>query len=135
MPWLTCLKTIIQISFLYQGRLEDLEPYAAPFRAIGTLSENQHDGVTYPEIFDLEGGGDGPACTRGLYRHQSPTYLMRHNATAMRTVYTLFNDITEKYPDLALNSAYLVEGYPKQGVTAVPSKSTATPYREFPLLL
>ena len=135
-PWLTCPKTVIQMSILYQGELAELERYAAPFSAIGPLVEEKYDSVSYPDVYEIVGPTESSrGCSRGLYRHQSPTYLMRHNTTALRTVYNIFNDITEKYPDVGSTSAYLIEGYPIQGVTAVPSKTTATPFRKFPLLL
>lgn len=99
--------------------------------------EDQYDSVPYLEIFEIEGMSESSrlACDTGLYRHLCPMYLMQHNATALRTVYNIFDDITEKYPDVASHSLFIIEGYSIQGVTAVPSESTAVPFREFPLLV
>ena len=77
---------------------------------------------------------DAVTCEKGLYRHLAPTYLMRHNSTSLRRVYDIFNDVTTRYPDMTGTSIYIIEGYSTQGVTAVPSEDTATPFREFPLL-
>lgn len=125
------------MNLIYRGALAQLEQYAAPFRSIGSLMENQYDSVSYLEIFNINGLTESTAatCGKGLYRHLAPTYLMQHNTTSLRKVYGVFNDITAKYPEIAPTSMYMIEGYPIQGVTAVPGENSATAFRQFPLML
>jgi hypothetical protein len=63
-----------------------------------------------------------------------PTYLPHYNTTALRQVHTIFTNITTQHPTVASTSIYVIEGYSHQAVLAVPSDSTAFPYRAYPLL-
>lgn len=121
---------------IYGGPLGDLEVFAAPFRALGPARELVYTSVAYPDLFTINRNDESSfaTCGKGLYRHLMPTYLKRLNTTALRTVHTLFNNITAKYPSIAFTSIYVVEGYSQQAVTAVKSHDTAVPYREYPIL-
>ena len=121
---------------IYAGPAGDLEPFAAPFRALSPARELVYTSVAYPDLFTLNRNDETSAatCGKGFYRHLMPNYLARHNATALRTVHTLFDNITAQYPSIGFTSVYVIESYSQQAVTAVPGHDTATPYREYPLL-
>ena len=98
--------------------------------------EESHDDVSYPEVFAINGLDESsvPICGKGLNRHNCGAYIMHHNATSMRKVHGIFDDVTARHPDMASLSSFVVEGFSAQAVMAVPGDSTATPYREYPLL-
>ncbi|PYH41618.1 putative FAD-dependent oxygenase [Aspergillus saccharolyticus JOP 1030-1] len=58
-----------------------------------------------------------------------PTGLLQWNATAQRMAYDVFSRITAKNSPFN-TSEFLLEGFPMQGVQAVPEDSTAYPNRE-----
>jgi hypothetical protein len=120
---------------IYAGDQAGLEQYAAPFLALRPASV-ENITVPYPELFDINRNNESSpqTCGKGMYRHLFPTYLKRHNTTALRKVHRIFTDITTKYPSVAFMSVYVIEAYSHQAVTSVPSHSTAAPFREYPLL-
>ncbi|SPO06762.1 related to oxidoreductase [Cephalotrichum gorgonifer] len=127
---------VVVMSLIYRGRFNDLEPYVAPFRDIGPLAEQQHDGVPFVDLFDINVLTEASTtCDRGLYRHLAPTYLRQYNSTSLRKVYDIFNGITAKYPEMGTHSTFMIEGYPIQGVTSIHPEDTAAPFRDYPLLL
>ena len=131
-------KATIGIRFIYQGELSDLEPFVSPFRSIGPLVEDVHGNVPYPDVFDITSlaeDSESRVCDKGIYRNTSPVYTLRHNATSMRRVHSIFDDLTTRYPDVASFSAFVSERYPTQGVMSVPSDSTAAPHRKYQLLM
>ena len=121
---------------IYAGPASGLEPFATPFRTLNPARELVYTSVAYPDLFTLNRNDEAsPAtCGKGLYRHLMPNYLARHNTTALRTVHTLFNNITAQYPAIGFTSVYVIESYSQQAVTAVRDHDTATPYRDYPLL-
>lgn len=146
----------VQVDFTFAGELAELDEFAAPFRALGPVSDNSVDGKTYMEINALGGNdetselvcgtylpptpltkpgsvADSPP-GKGYHRHMIGSYAKRHNVTAMRRVHNLFTEIITKYPGLGDLSVFFVEGYPQQGALKVPAESTAVPYRSYPLL-
>jgi hypothetical protein len=131
------LKAIINMAFMYRGNMSGLEKFAAPFRALGPAREEIYAGVPYTEIFNINGNNESmqEVCGKGMYRHLFPTYLKRHNSTALRKVHSIYNSTTAKYPNIERSSVFIIEGYSTQAVTSVPSDSTAAPHRQYPLLL
>lgn len=126
-------KVVISSILLYEGPEEKLERFTAPFRKIGPVSERTATSVQYPDLFDLNGQmEDDPPCYPDLNRHLMPVRLREFNLSAQREVYNIFNNLTTN-PGFA-GTAYLFEGYPKQGVVAVPEESTAVPFRQEQLL-
>jgi hypothetical protein len=124
------------VLLIHAGDPTHLEPYAAPFRALGPPEEQLHANVAYPELFRLNGQDESSRpCAKGLYRQALPVYLRSYSITAMRKVHDIFTDITSRYPSIASDSTILIEGYSQQAVTAVPANSTAKPFRDYPLLL
>ncbi|KAK5658979.1 hypothetical protein OQA88_1799 [Cercophora sp. LCS_1] len=127
---------VINMLMIYAGPASGLEPFAAPFRMLSPARELVYTSVAYPDLFALNRNDEASivTCGKGLYRHMMPNYLARHNVTALRSVHTLFNNITAQYPSVGFTSVYVVESYSQQAVTAVRARDTATPYREYPLL-
>ncbi|KAK1832578.1 FAD-binding domain-containing protein [Podospora conica] len=129
-------EAVVQIDFTFAGELSELDGFAAPFRALGPVSDQSWEGKTYMEINKL-GGNDETSdlvCGKGYNRHMFGSYTKHHNITALRRVHYLFTNITNKYPGLGNLSVVFVEGYPQQGALKVPVDSTAVPYRAYPLL-
>ncbi|KAI1804853.1 hypothetical protein F4811DRAFT_570651 [Daldinia bambusicola] len=70
----------------------------------------------------------------GLINTRFPIYLETYDIQAQRDVYDLLSSATHE--TLALNgSIFFLEGYPLQGVQAIPEESTAFPFRGDSLLL
>lgn len=123
------------MSLIAPGSIDEVEPYAAPFRSMA-LSETRYDSVPYMEIFEINLElEDGPICAKGLYRHLSPAWLPQYNTTSLRGVYNIYNDITEKLPEIAPTSFYIIEGYSMEGVSSVHVEDSAVPTRHLSLLL
>jgi len=120
---------------IYAGGPEGLDKFAAPFRALKPVAEQQLVRISYPDVFDLTRNNESAlSCVKGLKRQNWPNYLKRYNTTSLRKVHNIFNRITTKYPAMARTSIVALEGYSLQGVTRVPADSTATPFREYPIL-
>jgi len=119
---------------MYEGPKAELEKFAAPFRGIGPVNETTSTSVQYPDLFELNGQmEDDPAvCAADLNRHLCPVYLKMYNPKAQRKVYNIFNNLT--YDARFAYTVFLWEGYPTQGVKAVPEGSTAVPFRDDNLL-
>lgn len=78
---------------------------------------------------------NSPPCQKlGMANVRFPIDLDTYSPAAQRKVYDLFASATQETP--ALNgSFFLFEGYSLQGVQAVPSESTAFPFRGDKLLI
>lgn len=126
-------QTIISSTLMFEGAKEELEKFAAPFRKLGPVAEQVAASVQYPDIFKLNQQLEtDPLCIPNLQHHLMPIRLHRFNLTAQRQVYNFFNDLSK---DPGLNSTlFLFEGYPRQGVVAVPEERTAVPFRREQLL-
>lgn len=124
------------MSFIYGGGPEGLDKFAAPFRALKPAAEQQLIRAAYPDVFDFLRNNESSVaiCAKGWNRQLWPNYLKSHNPTALRRVHTIFNSVTTKYPAMANISVFALEGYSLQAVTKVPADSTATPFREYPIL-
>lgn len=129
-------QAVIDVYFMLQGDASELETYTAPFRALGPSIDNTTT-VPYPDLYALNGDLEtSPAvCQAGWYRGLFPVRLKTFNIEAQRKVYNIFNDLMGKYPDVASRSAFLMEGYGTQAVTAVRDQSTAFPFRDDLLLV
>lgn len=110
--------------------------YTAPFTALGPLVSQNGSG-DYTLLPEWTGNAlDSLPCQKvpGLVNTRYPIDLMTYNTKSQREVYDLFSSTLKKVP--ALNgSLFLFEGYPLQGVQAIPSDSTAYPFRENHLLV
>jgi hypothetical protein len=108
-----------------------MEKYVAPFRALGPARDTTNSSLSYHDIFVLNRNTEESTeiCEKGWYRHLFPTGLKRYDPTAQRKVYDIFNNLTGTFPDLVPASLYIIEGYPTQGVRAIPDYSTAFPHR------
>jgi hypothetical protein len=122
--------------FILQEGVEVVDPeYTAPFTALGP-AVSQAGAGDYTNIPEWTGNAlDSPPCQKaGLVNIRFPIDLKTYDAKAQRDVYDLFASTTKEVP--ALNgSLFLFEGYPLQGVQAIPSDSTAYPFRDNHLLV
>lgn len=130
------MQAVIVVTLIYGGGPEGLDKFAAPFRALKPAAEQQLIRAAYPDVFDFLRNNESSVaiCAKGWNRHLWPNYLKSHNPTALRRVHTIFNSVTTKYPAMANMSVFALEGYSLQAVTRVPADSTATPFREYPIL-
>ena len=129
------MQAVIVVQMIYAGGPEGLDKFAAPFRALKPVAEQQLVRISYPDVFDLTRNNESAlSCVKGLKRQNWPNYLKRYNTTSLRKVHNIFNRITTKYPAMGRTSIVALEGYSLQGVTRVPADSTATPFREYPIL-
>lgn len=111
------------------------EKYTAPFTALGPVVSQAGAG-DYTQIPEWTGNAlDSLPCQKsGLVNTRFPIDLKTYNTKAQREVYDLFASTLREIP--ALNgSLFLFEGYPLQGVQAIPSDSTAYPFRDNHLLV
>ena len=106
------------------------EKYTGPFTALGP-AVTQGSAGNYTQVPEWTGNAldSGPCQKSGLVNTRFPLDLKTYNTEAQREVYDLFASTLNKIP--ALNgSLFLFEGYPLQGVQALPSDSTAYPFHD-----
>ncbi|OTB02951.1 hypothetical protein M426DRAFT_61219 [Hypoxylon sp. CI-4A] len=122
--------------YLLQEGVTIVDPiYTQPFQDLGPTGTDAGNG-DYRDIprwvgWDLE---SLPCQHSGLANVRYPIDIEKYDVQAMRQVHDLFASATQETP--ALNgSFFLFEGYPVKGVQAVPSESTAFPFRGDKLLL
>ena len=123
--------------FIFQeGAASGVDPlYTTPLFEVGPVASANGTG-TYVDLSAWAGvSNEDPTCSRGgLNKIRFPIDLETYNVEAMRQMYDLFASNTQDTP--AFNgSVILYEGYSVQGVQAVPSDSTAFPFRGDNLLL
>ena len=109
--------------------------YTAPFFDLGPVASNNGTGP-YTDVAAWTGNGnEDVSCQRGgLAKARFPIDLEAYNVDAIRKFYDLFASSTRETP--AFNtSSFLYEGYSVQGVQAIPSDSTAYPFRSDNLLV
>ncbi|KAI1467640.1 FAD-binding domain-containing protein [Daldinia caldariorum] len=124
------------VFFIVQGGVKVVDSeFTGPLTRIGPVATTTSTG-TYLDLapWILTSNVDGPCQKAGLINTRFPIDLETYNVQAQRDVYDLFSSATHETP--ALNgSVFLLEGYPLQGVQAVPEESTAFPFRGDSLLL
>lgn len=122
--------------YILQEGVTAVDPiYTTPFADLGPIAMDANGGK-YTDLAAWTGNSnESPPCQKvGLVNTRFPIDLKIYNTEAMRKVYDLFASTTQEIP--ALNgSLFLYEGYSLQGVQAIPSESTAYPYRDDTLLL
>jgi len=122
---------------MYQGEASKLERFTKPFRDLGPEADVTTKDVPYPDLYALNGDDEesAPVCEKNWNRIIFSARLNHPHPTAFRRVYNVINDVTRKYGGPLYANTFLVEGYSKQGVTAVDDKSTSVPFRNDVLLL
>lgn len=108
--------------------------FTAPFTALGPAVSDGAAG-DYRDIPRwTANGAEQAACQKGLAALRFPIDLQVYDIPAQRQIYDLFTSTIQETPALNTSLA-LFEGYPVQGVQAVPAASTAYPFRESHLLV
>lgn len=126
---------LIAFHILQEGVTAVDPVYTVPFFDLGPVASDAAGGK-YTDLAAWTGNSnESPPCQKvGLVNTRFPIDLDIYNPEAMRKAYDLFASVTQATP--ALNgSLFLYEGYSLQGVQAIPSESTAYPYRDNTLLL
>ncbi|KAI0404550.1 hypothetical protein F4802DRAFT_566389 [Xylaria palmicola] len=128
-------KPLVALYLLQEGATAVDSAYMAPFQDIGPVFTNSLEG-SYTDIPTWIGqSNDSPPCQKaGLVNIRFPIDLESYNATAQRLAYELFASKTQEFPAFN-NSLFLFEGYSQKGVKAVPSESSAYPFRQDNLLV
>jgi hypothetical protein len=122
--------------WILQEGTKSVDPvYTKPFHKLGPTTTDAGSG-TYLDVprwigWDTEAA---PCRHSGLANTRFPIDIQSYNVQSMRKIYDLFASVTQKTPELN-GSHFLFEGYPLKGVKAIPSESTAYPFREDNLLL
>ncbi|KAK7750325.1 hypothetical protein SLS62_007733 [Diatrype stigma] len=109
--------------------------YSTSFRDLGPIFTSSTRG-SYTDIPTWIGqNNESPSCQKAaLANVRFPIDLEFYNVTAQRKAYELFASRTQEIPALN-NSMFLFEGYSIQGVKAIPSESSAYPFRMDNLLV
>ncbi|KAL7625748.1 hypothetical protein AAE478_004971 [Parahypoxylon ruwenzoriense] len=128
-------RPVIMFFILQEGVKAVDKAYTAPFHKLGPIVTDAAGGI-YPDLPAWTGNGnESPPCQKaGLVNIRFPIDVDVYNIQAQRKVYDLFASATQETPALN-NSLFLFEGYSLQGVQAIPSESTAFPFRGDNLLL
>lgn len=122
--------------YIFQEGVDTIDDtVTAPFLALEPVSTfNGSD--DYRALPSWIGWGiSAPTCQHsGLANTRFPIELQNYNTTAQRSLYNLLSDAHKNVP--AFNrSIVLLEGYAQQAVKAIPSKSSAYPFRGSNLLV
>ncbi|KAJ5679529.1 hypothetical protein N7462_007773 [Penicillium macrosclerotiorum] len=118
-------------TFTYRGDAEEAEKLLAPFNAIESVFDVVGD-VPYPKIAAAQGTGMyDPICEHGKLHATSTAFLRVYNLTAERLIYEGFKKRAVQDAELAAGATIMHEGYATEGVEAVPSASTAYPFRAY----
>lgn len=118
---------------MYEGTLEEEQPYGASFHELGPLSVES--GLTdLPGLAPLTVNSIGSvACDYGSSAQRFPIGLIDYNTTALRLVFDYYSNFSAQ-PEFN-NSLWLFEGYSDKGVKDIPENSTAFPHRADNLLM
>ncbi|KAI0458581.1 FAD-binding domain-containing protein [Xylaria acuta] len=128
-------KPLILLFVLQEGVKAVDSAYTEPFHNLRPITTAAASG-SYIDLTSWIGNTNtSPPCQKaGLVNSLFPVDLQSYDLSAQRKVYDLFASVTQQTP--ALNrSAVFFEGYPVQGVKAVPSDQTAIPFRGSNLLV
>jgi hypothetical protein len=122
------------LSYLYyDGSLEQLARYAAPFTKIPQIFNRTSTG-NYVEIYTLGGNDEAlQQCQPGGYKNIFGVELNQYDPAVEKQVYDTFNAATADTRFAGSNIIF--ESYGRQAVLAVPDDSTAVPFREFALVV
>ncbi|KAF2963062.1 hypothetical protein GQX73_g10516 [Xylaria multiplex] len=122
---------IVNYGFLMN--VPEMDP--KPFHDLGPTTTDTGSGI-YLDVPRWVGwDNDAAPCQHnGLANTRFPIDIQAYNVPAMRKVYDLFADVTQKTPELN-GSFFLFEGYSLEGVKAVPGESTAYAFRDDNILV
>ncbi|RYP61604.1 hypothetical protein DL769_007637 [Monosporascus sp. CRB-8-3] len=128
-------KPVIMFFILQEGVESVDSSYTNYFHELGPVVTDSAGG-SYTDLPAWTGNANtSPPCQKaGLVNMRFPVDVETYNIRAQRQVYDLFASAIQETPALN-NSLFLFEGYSLQGVKAVPSESTAFPFRGDNLLL
>ncbi|KAI0530047.1 putative FAD-dependent oxygenase, partial [Xylaria digitata] len=109
--------------------------YTKPFHDLGPTTTDTGSGI-YLDVPRWVGwDNDAAPCQHsGLANTRFPVDIQAYNIPAMRKVYDLFTDVTQRTPELN-GSFFLFEGYSLEAVKAVPSELTAYAFRDDNILV
>ncbi|KAI0551677.1 putative FAD-dependent oxygenase [Xylaria curta] len=128
-------KPITTFWILQEGATSVDSVYTKPFHELGPTTTDTGSGTYLDVPRWIDWDNDAATCQNsGLARTRYPIDISSYNVQSMRKVYDLFTDVTKKIPELN-GSRFLFEGYSLKGVKAIPSESTAYPFRDDNLLL
>lgn len=128
-------KPVIMFYILQEGVTAVDSAYTSPFYDLDPIT-TAAEGGSYTDLPAWTGNAlESPPCQKsGLVNMRFPIDLESYDIAAQRKVYDLFAQAFQDTP--ALNgSLFLFEGYSLQGIRAVPSESTAYPFRNDNLLI
>ncbi|KAI1444622.1 FAD binding domain protein [Annulohypoxylon stygium] len=126
---------LIMFFILKEGNMIVDSIYTTPFHKLEPIAVDGDSG-SYQDLAEwTSNSNNSPACQKaGLVNYRFPIDIESYHIPAQRQVYDLFASATKETP--ALNgSFFLFEGYGTQGVKAMPSESTAYPFRSDNLLI
>ncbi|KAF1948943.1 FAD-binding domain-containing protein [Byssothecium circinans] len=134
-PAVDPVNPVIAFYILQEGVDAVAEEYTTPFTSLGPVA-SEGEGGDYRDLPRWTGNhNEGPVCTKaGLANIRFPIDLQVYDIPAQRKVYDVFASTLKQTPAFS-NSLCLFEGYSLQGVKAIPSKSTAFPFRDSNLLV
>ncbi|KAI1188078.1 FAD-binding domain-containing protein [Nemania serpens] len=118
-------KSLIMLYVLQEGVTAVDSAYTKPFHGLNPVVATAGTG-TYTDLTTwLDNTLTSPPCQKaGLVNMLFPVDVELYDVSAQRKVYDLFSSVTHQTP--ALNrSVIFFEGYPVEGVKAVPSDQTA----------
>jgi hypothetical protein len=118
------MQPIIAYSVIFQGTVEEAEPFAAPFRNIGPLFSNTRTGIPYEGLTPAAGfDQDSLFCQKNNNLASFPTSVSHFNVSAMRVAADMFADLT--VDPILQQSAFILESYGMIGARVVDANSTA----------
>ncbi|KAI0883287.1 FAD binding domain protein [Annulohypoxylon maeteangense] len=126
---------LIMFFIIQEGNMIVDPTYTKPFHDLNPIAVDGEGGVFTDLATWMGNANTSPPCKKaGLVNYRFPIDVESYNIPAQRQVYDLFASATKETP--ALNgSFFLFEGYSTQGVKAIPSESTAYPFRGDNLLI
>ncbi|KAI1872174.1 uncharacterized protein JN550_003893 [Neoarthrinium moseri] len=120
---------------LQEGATSVDSVYTQPFHDLGPFATEAGSGnyLDLPVWTDLDNSA-APCQHTGFANTRFPVDMQTYDPQAMRKAYDLFAKASLETP--AFNgSFFLIEGYSLQGVKAIPSDTTAVPFRDGNLLI
>jgi hypothetical protein len=122
-------QAVIVFNIFYQGVDAVPSEYTEPLLAIGpavtTAAATDYPGLNVPDATLI----NDTVCTQhDAVNMMFPISIKTYNVEAVQAAFDLYNEFTED--PTYYNSAVLFEGYSSQAVKAVPSDSTAFPFRK-----
>ncbi|KAI0871075.1 hypothetical protein GGS24DRAFT_76006 [Hypoxylon argillaceum] len=116
-------------SFSYRGPADEAEALLTEFNAIPAVTSQMGD-VPYNQIAKAQGSSwSSPICAKNQNHITSTAGLQVYNLTAERLIFDGFAAMMVSNPELAAGASMMHEGYSTARVDAIPSDSTAYPFR------